>query len=61
MTWKPEPGMTAKQIEKELERQKILFEERCRTGRYSMDQYVLLTSPINGLRITQINSSGRKH
>lgn len=32
MTWKPEPGMTAKQIEKELERQKILFEERCRTG-----------------------------
>lgn len=32
MTWTPAPGMTAKQIEKELERQKVLFEERCRTG-----------------------------
>lgn len=31
-TWTPEPGMTAKQIEKELERQKVLFEERCRSG-----------------------------
>lgn len=26
-TWKPTPGMTARQIEKELERQKVLFEE----------------------------------
>lgn len=32
-TWKPEPGMTARQIEKELERQKVLFEEKCRSGR----------------------------
>lgn len=32
MTWTPPPGMTAKQAEKELERQKVLFEERCRTG-----------------------------
>lgn len=31
-TWTPEPGMTAKQTEKELERQKVLFEEKCRTG-----------------------------
>lgn len=31
-TWTPEPGMTAKQIEKELERQKVLFEEKCRRG-----------------------------
>lgn len=28
MTWTPEPGMTARQIEKELERQKVLFEEQ---------------------------------
>ena len=28
-TWKPTPGMTARQIEKELERQKVLFEEEC--------------------------------
>lgn len=28
-TWKPAPGMTPKQIEKELQRQAVLFEERC--------------------------------
>lgn len=32
MTWTPEPGMTKRQTEKELDRQAILFEERCRTG-----------------------------
>lgn len=32
MTWKPSSGMTAKQIEKELERQKVLFEEKVMTG-----------------------------
>ncbi len=31
-TWTPAPGMTARQVEKELERQKVLFEERCRKG-----------------------------
>ncbi len=31
-TWTPPVGMTAKQEEKELERQAVLFEERCRTG-----------------------------
>lgn len=29
MTWKPEAGMTAKQIEKELNRQAVMFEEAC--------------------------------
>lgn len=33
-TWKPASGMTKKQIEKELDRQTVLFEERCRTGQY---------------------------
>lgn len=28
-TWKPAPGMTPKQIEKELQRQAVLFEEKC--------------------------------
>jgi len=28
-TWVPTPGMTEKQIEKELERQKLFFEEKC--------------------------------
>lgn len=32
MTWKPAPGMTKKQIEKELNRQKALFEDRVNRG-----------------------------
>lgn len=31
-TWTPKEGMTPRQIEKELERQKVLFEERCLSG-----------------------------
>jgi len=31
-TWKPSPGMTAKQIEKELNKQAVLFEEDCING-----------------------------
>ena len=32
MTWKPEQGMTARQIEKELQRQTVMFEEACSNG-----------------------------
>ena len=32
MTWKPAPNMTAKQIQKELQKQAVLFEEQCRQG-----------------------------
>lgn len=32
MTYKPEPNMTAKQIEKEVQRQAVLFEEKCQNG-----------------------------
>lgn len=32
LTWKPEPGMTKKQIEKEVQRQAVLFEEECAGG-----------------------------
>ena len=32
MTWKPEDGMTARQVKKELDRQAVLFEEKCRNG-----------------------------
>ena len=32
ITWKPAEGMTEKQIEKELQRQAILFEEECKHG-----------------------------
>ena len=31
-TWKPEPSMTPKQIEKEVNRQAVLFEESCKKG-----------------------------
>lgn len=31
-TWKPEEGMTTKQIEKEAQRQAVLFEESCKIG-----------------------------
>lgn len=34
MTFKPSSNMTEKQIKKELERQAVLFEEKCRTGRF---------------------------
>lgn len=32
MTWTPDEGMTEKQIEKELQRQAVLFEEDCKRG-----------------------------
>ncbi len=31
-TWKPEPGMTIRQAEKEVQRQAILFEDKCMKG-----------------------------
>lgn len=34
MTWRPAPGMTERQIAKELERQKVLFDEQVKGGRY---------------------------
>lgn len=37
LTWKPDPNMTPKQIEKELERQKVLFEEKVNQGTYLDD------------------------
>lgn len=50
MVWTPEPGMTKRQIEKELNRRAILFEEQVKTGgitvngkiylRDFLDQYV---------------------
>ncbi len=32
MTWKPREGMTPKQIEKELNRQAVMFEDACMKG-----------------------------
>lgn len=35
-TWKPTPGMTDRQREKEAARQAILFEEECKAGAYTL-------------------------
>ncbi|MCM1328745.1 MAG: site-specific integrase, partial [Ruminococcus sp.] len=32
MTWRPDEGMSEKQIEKEVQRQAVLFEQACRNG-----------------------------
>lgn len=41
LTWKPEPGMTKRQIEKELTRQATLFEENCKLGSVSTEKPTL--------------------
>lgn len=33
-TWKPSPGMTARQVENELNRQTVMFEQLCQKGVY---------------------------
>lgn len=42
MTWKPAPNMTSKQIQKEVQKQAVLFEEQCRQGRISANQNIKL-------------------
>jgi hypothetical protein len=32
MTWTPEPGMSDRKVQRELQRQAILFEERVQSG-----------------------------
>ncbi len=58
MTYKPEKGMTAKQIDKELNRKAVQFEEQCKLG-YALDtrqtfaeysQYVLQTKSNSGTK-----------
>lgn len=34
MTWKPSPGMTERQIKKELDKQAVLFEQQVETGQF---------------------------
>ena len=59
MTWKPEPGMTQRQIKKELARQAALFEENCKLGNVSTEKlsfeqysgYVVDLKERNGLKI----------
>lgn len=67
MTWKPEPGMTERQIEKELNRQAVLFEEECKEGYsekntkfedFARNQYFVDYAPEN-LRIRTIKEYHR--
>lgn len=46
MTWKPSPGMTERQIKKELDRQTVLFEEKVKTGQF-LDGNITLDAFIN--------------
>lgn len=46
MTWSPSPGMTERQIEKELKRQAVLFEEKCKSGQY-LDSSIKFTDFID--------------
>lgn len=42
MSYKPAPGMTSKQIEKEVQRQAMLFEEQCRNGQIGANRNIKL-------------------
>ena len=46
MSYKPAPGMTARQIEKELNRQAVQFEEQCKNG---------MTGAAGNLRLSDIS------
>jgi integrase len=58
MTWKPAPGMTKRQMEKEAQRQAALFEENCKIGNISIEKptfrqysaYVVELKERNGLK-----------
>lgn len=43
MSYKPAPNMTAKQIEKEVQRQALLFEEQCKNGMISTNRNIKLS------------------
>ncbi len=45
-TYTPEKGMTAKQIEKEVQRQAVLFEEQCNKGTVAADNRLKLADYI---------------
>ena len=46
MTYKPDSGMTQKQIEKELQRQAVLFEEACQNGSAPTDGRIKLADYV---------------
>lgn len=57
MSYKPAPGMTAKQIERELNRTVVMFEEQCRQG-ITLDkvdeikQFIAVEKNVKGIDIS---------
>ncbi len=47
MSYKPAQGMTSKQIEKEVQRQAMLFEEQCRNGQIGANRNIKLADFCN--------------
>lgn len=47
MTYKPEKGMTARQIQKEVQRQAVLFEEKCKYGQVAVDGKIKFDDFVN--------------
>lgn len=56
MTWKPDEGMTPKQIEKELERQAMCFEEMCARG-IVLDTNMTFEKYVNDVWIKRAQTS----
>lgn len=70
-SYKPEPGMTKRQIEKEMQRQAILFEEDCKRGQITaavkfetfaeqwFEEYAKVNlRPTSYARMKQLNQAG---
>ena len=58
MTWRPKPGMTEKQIEKELNRQAVLFDEKCSAQGIGGGNVKFETFSNSGLKNMQNRISG---
>ena len=65
MTWKPTSKMTEKQMDKEVQRQAILFEEQCKGGRQVTatvkfeafaEEYFQMVTSLNKLKIGTITN-----
>ena len=57
-TWIPEPGMTKRQMEKEANRQAMLFEEECNAGNAVIKQSITFKEFIpKYLEITKVSMS----
>ena len=61
MIWKPELGMTAKRIEKEVQRQATLFEEQCKQGIPSEKIDKIDLFKTNGNKIFGFDASGNSY